>query len=182
MSFSRLPNYDGAIMQPKVGLAVGAGVGMAVVSWLHVSPATMATSTPWLHQGCMAMVGGSSAVVAAIFYAAWLVHLAEACYAIKILASHACWLRASTALPWFGLTCAPRAPLSHRCAPARRHAPLARHARASRPPGASAPCGARAVVAAPPPLLPRFLFGYPQLAGLLRADKERRPQRFPKKR
>ncbi|KAG8460947.1 hypothetical protein KFE25_010698 [Diacronema lutheri] len=131
MSFSRLPNYDGAIMQPKVGLAVGAGVGMAVVSWLHVSPATMATSTPWLHQGCMAMVGGSSAVVAAIFYAAWLVHLAEACYAIKILASHACWLRASTALPWFGLT---------------------------------------------------FLFGYPQLAGLLRADKERRPQRFPKKR
>lgn len=126
-----MPAYNGEIQAPKAGLAFGALVGMAVLSWLHLSPATMVASAPWLHKGCMLLVGGSTGVVAGIFNLAWLAHVAEALYAVKILASHPGWLRVDTVVPWFSLV---------------------------------------------------FLFGYPQLCRLTRADKEGRTPKSAKKR
>lgn len=97
------PNYTGEIVPPMPMLAAFAGIGMGIVSWLHLSPQTMLASLPRLHSGCMAMYGGSTSVLAAIFYLAWLAHVAEACFAVRILAKNG-WLRAGTAVPWFLLT------------------------------------------------------------------------------
>lgn len=65
----------------------------------------MAAHAPMLHTFNTMTIGASSTVVAGIFYAAWAAHLLEACYALTLLSRNG-WLRASTAVPWFALTCA----------------------------------------------------------------------------
>mmetsp|Transcript_9145 Transcript_9145/g.23668 ORF Transcript_9145/g.23668 Transcript_9145/m.23668 type:complete len:133 (+) Transcript_9145:54-452(+) len=100
MSFSRIPDFDGSFREPDPVPAAAAGIGMALVSWLHLAPTSVQSMAPWLHKGCMALLGNSSTVLAVIFYCAWLAHLGEACYALVLLQRKNC-LRSNTALPWF---------------------------------------------------------------------------------
>jgi hypothetical protein len=46
MSFSRLPDYHGEIQVPKIGLAIGATVGMVVLSWYALAPTSPRESSP----------------------------------------------------------------------------------------------------------------------------------------
>jgi hypothetical protein len=137
-----------------------------------------------LHTLCMTLLGGNTAVAAGIFYTAWGVHLLEAFYALSLLARHPGWMRTSTAVPWFVLTCAPEFPARAASVPeARKPARQAAHfprfarspAHALRPRRTAAPSAyCCALSSGPGRVVRRFLFGYPQLCRLMRADKERR--------